>query len=710
VPAPPEAAVPEPVPPADEALAAAAPQATPPAERAGDASPGAPAEAVPEPDLEISEEPPAPPPPAAAAPPSPAEALPLSTPPAVAPAPAAAAPPPASPPVALAPAPFVRPPPAPAAVPEDAVPEPDVEVAEAPSPPPPRPTAAPLAPPAVVRPPADVAPRPVAPPRPPAAAPPAPPAVAPPRPTAIATPWPAPRGFATGAARAGAPRPTAAAGPAGAAGPGWTLGEARAALASARDRDEVIVSALRYARDFFEYAAMFAVTRDALYGHEALGREEGARDECRRVAAELSDPGFFRIPIETRGPYLGPPPLDPVTAAILSGLRRGTPRTVLLHPIFVRGRAVGVLYADNGDAPVSARRLGDLFLVLGSLGGALERVIRERKLHPPSGLDEETWSVTEPARIAEEPLPFAVDVDLGDYEVATAGEALSSPRALDLPSAIEALARSARGSAERSALVGTVAQRGAEAADMLVARLPGPIEVPAGLAEATPVQEHGPVPAAILALGPEALRPLAAALSDPDPDRRRYAALLLGAIGDAAALPSLAVRVFDEDPRVAGAAREALAAARGRPELRPVAEGLRRELSSGKAARAIQAVRALARLGDAEAIPVLIQLLEAGGEVGAVASYALARITLQRFGSDPSRWLAWWQGRRGTPRSRWLLDALTSPDREVRQAAADELRQAGVPPVPYFADAPAPERERAARAWADWWQGSGRAI
>ena len=536
----------------------------------------------------------------------------------------------------------------------------------------------------------------------PAGAPPPPPP-APPAPPRLAagTPWPAPRAPAP-------PRPRAAPAPAGAPGPGWTLGEARAALASARDRDEVIVAALRYARDFFDYAAMFAVTRDALYGHEALGREEGAREECRRVAAELSDPGFFRIPIETRGPYLGPPPLDPATAAILSGLRRATPRTVLLHPIFVRDRAVGVIYADNGEAPVSARRLGDLFLVLGSLGAALERILRERKLHPPGGLDEEAWSVTEPARVADDALPVAVDVDLGDYEVAPAGEALASPRALDLPAAVEALARSARGSAERSALVAALAQRGAEAAALLAARLPGPVEVPAGLGEATPVQEQGPVLAALAALGPAAAAPLAGALSDPDPDRRRYAALLLGAIGDAATLPSLAVRVFDEDPRVAAAAREALGAARGRPEARPVAEGLRRELGSGKAARAAQAARALARLGDAEAVPALVGLLEAGGELGAAAADALSRITLQRLGSDPARWLAWWQARRGTPRSRWLLEALTSPDREARQAAADELRQAGAPPVPYFADAPAPERERAARAWADWLQRSGR--
>jgi len=487
--------------------------------------------------------------------------------------------------------------------------------------------------------------------------------------------------------------------------PGWTIGEARAALASAGDRDEVIRAALRYMRDFFEYAAVFAVTRDALYGHEALGRDESAREECRRVAVELSDPGFFRTAIETHGPYLGPPALDPVTASILAGLRRTSPRTVLLHPVFLRERAVCVLYADNGDAPVSARRLGDLFLVLGSLGTAFERVIRERKLHPVAGRDEESWQATEPARASEDALlPLSVDVDLGDYEVSPAAEALASPRALDVAALVDRLAESARGSAERSNLIAQLRQRVEESAGALVDRLPGPLEVSDGLSDATPVEEQGPILAAVAAIGSGALQPLLAALVDPESGRRRYAVLLLAHLGDPQALPELAKRVFDEDGRVAAAARQALAGSRRLEEIRPVVESLRHELASGNAARAIFAARALAELGDAESVSVLIQLLESGGELGAVAAGSLGQITLQRLGSDPERWLAWWKEHRAAPRARWLLEALTSPDREARQVAAEELRHAGPPPVPYFADAPAPEREKAARAWADWWQ------
>ena len=51
-----------------------------------------------------------------------------------------------------------------------------------------------------------------------------------------------------------------------------------------------------------------------------------------------------------------------------------------------------VVYADNGDAPVSPRRLGDLLLLVGGLSGAFERVLRQAKriraVAPPLGVAE----------------------------------------------------------------------------------------------------------------------------------------------------------------------------------------------------------------------------------------------------------------------------------------------------------------------------------
>ncbi|HYD39713.1 MAG TPA: hypothetical protein VEB43_02705 [Anaeromyxobacter sp.] len=540
--------------------------------------------------------------------------------------------------------------------------------------------------------------------------------------------------------------------------PRWTLAEARAALASARSRDEVVVTALRYARDFFEFAALFAVTRDAVAGYDALGVEEDARDRCRGTAIYTSDPGIFRTVIDTRAPYLGPVAGGQSgNEAILSGLGRATPRTVLVAPVVLRDRAVCVVYADNGEAPVSARRLGDLLLLLATVGNAFERLIRERKQRrmgaqgatapaaaparaavqgsiaadsrplnlaspapgpaavpvppaaaapepaapeseaapAPPAAPPEAWRTREPA-LAEVP-DFDIDVDVGEQE-----DAAASPE-----SEIDRLVRSAAGSPRRAESMARLAAQGDAAVQALVQALPGPLEDE----QAQEPARLGPVPAALALHGAAALPMLLGVLQEGDPARRRCAAVLLGFAAEPSAFGPLADRALDPDPRVAAAAAVALARNRTHPAMRGVPDKLRRALLSGIAARVNGAARALGALRDLESIPLLIQVLEtSAGETAEAAADALGRITLQRLGPDPRKWLAWWKDNRGRGRAEWLFSGLTSPDRAIRAAAAAELSEAAPSPVQYDPDAAPAERGAAARAWAAWWSRSGRVL
>jgi HEAT repeat protein len=180
---------------------------------------------------------------------------------------------------------------------------------------------------------------------------------------------------------------------------------------------------------------------------------------------------------------------------------------------------------------------------------------------------------------------------------------------------------------------------------------------------------------------------------------------------DPASLAGLADRALEADPEAAAAAVAALGNRRRDPAIRQAAEKLRRALLSGLSARASRAARALGALRDADGIPLLIQVLETSEpDTARAAADALAAITLQRLGPDPRRWLAWWKENRGHGRAEWLFSGLTSPDRDVRVAAAVELSHAAPPPVAYTADMPAVEREKAARAWAGWWARSGHVL
>jgi HEAT repeat protein len=111
------------------------------------------------------------------------------------------------------------------------------------------------------------------------------------------------------------------------------------------------------------------------------------------------------------------------------------------------------------------------------------------------------------------------------------------------------------------------------------------------------------------------------------------------------------------------------------------------------------------------AVPLLIAALEVPDErASRAAAEALTEITLQQHGASSRRWLTWWKEHQGRPRADWLLAALTHRDRDVRLAAAEELRAAAEPPVEYFADAPPEERARAAQEWASWWSKNGAQV
>jgi HEAT repeat protein len=431
--------------------------------------------------------------------------------------------------------------------------------------------------------------------------------------------------------------------------------------------------------------------------------------------------------LDAGGPYLGPPAADPALDAILDGLARAAPHTVLLYPVVVRERVAAVLYADNGEAPVSPRRVGDLLMLAASVGAALERILVSAKragsaapaAAPPAPPPAESWEAREPARAPapppEPPTPApeaALDLSAPEehYQVAPAAEALAAALAFEPEAGVARLVASARGSAERGRLVALLVQHGPEAAAALAQAFPGPIDPRvAAQEESLPAGERGPVLMALAALGIVSTPWLAALLADADPRRRRYAALLLAQLGDPAGFLPLCDRVFDPDPRVAETALAALADLRRQPEFGPVLERLRRALAS-EAPRPARAARALMALGDAGAVPALAALLDGAPEGAAAAAEALEALTARRFGRDAHAWSAWWRAHRGAARADWLFEALRDPDREVRIAAAEALRAVGPSPVRYFADAPEAERERAAGEWRAWFEQSGLAA
>jgi hypothetical protein len=346
-------------------------------------------------------------------------------------------------------------------------------------------------------------------------------------------------------------------------------------------------------------------------------------------------------------------------------------------------------------------------------------VTAEVALPEPERLPPEPPIVAEPP--APEPTPPPAPPEVAGEPPVTAGTAPTGapppeePEPQGLPDdpayLVGAYLTTAPATPAREQLLQRLAAHAAAVAPILCELLPGPLEVAPAVLAATPASAQGPVLEALVAVGQPAVPLLLAVLGDPDPARRRAAAALLGAIGDPATLVSLADRCLDPDAAVAEAAREALAAQRGSPAMRPIPERLRRALASGLPARAAPAARALLALRDPESIPALIQALEGTDPAtAAAAAEALAAITLQRHGTSARHWLLWWKENRGRGRAEWLFGGLTAEDQQVRAAAAAELARVATPPVRYAADMGVAERETAARAWASWFTRSGHRI
>ncbi|MBN2359691.1 MAG: hypothetical protein JXR83_09565 [Deltaproteobacteria bacterium] len=153
----------------------------------------------------------------------------------------------------------------------------------------------------------------------------------------------------------------------------WRSEDAAAELALAQSRDEIIEVALRFARKRLERVALFVLLGDSLVGWDAIGPEVEARVRRLRFDAGAS-PGLATV-LRTRAPSLGPlAAADPLRSAF-----GGDPPAVLLLPLSVRDRLLGVLYGDCREQPIAADALAELEFIAPHVSTAFERVILKQK-------------------------------------------------------------------------------------------------------------------------------------------------------------------------------------------------------------------------------------------------------------------------------------------------------------------------------------------
>ena len=154
---------------------------------------------------------------------------------------------------------------------------------------------------------------------------------------------------------------------------------ARRELAAAEGRDAILDLFFDYARQYFDYSALFVVHSEIAEGREAYG-DGASRERVLAIGLPLDLPSVLAAARDAGTAVRVAPADDGLDAMLLGDMDRKTRGEVLVVPIVVRSRCVALLYGDSGDEGVDAAAARDVtgFAVL--VGQRFEKMIVRKKL------------------------------------------------------------------------------------------------------------------------------------------------------------------------------------------------------------------------------------------------------------------------------------------------------------------------------------------
>ncbi|MCL2825014.1 MAG: hypothetical protein FWD57_13580, partial [Polyangiaceae bacterium] len=151
----------------------------------------------------------------------------------------------------------------------------------------------------------------------------------------------------------------------------FELQNARKALESASGNAEVIAVFFDFAKQFFEYTALFVVRDDLAEGLTAAGPGV-SRDRIRGIGVPLDLPSVLSRARDQKRHVLDVPSDDGTDAALRQDLQRPMRARVLTVALAVRGRVVALLYGDDGAVDVELNMVSDVLALVPNVGTAME--------------------------------------------------------------------------------------------------------------------------------------------------------------------------------------------------------------------------------------------------------------------------------------------------------------------------------------------------
>ena len=149
-------------------------------------------------------------------------------------------------------------------------------------------------------------------------------------------------------------------------------------LVEARDRDDIFDVVLGALAREFPRCAIFLIRGETALGWKcAVDRQEAPGFDQLQVP--LSEPSVLKTVAETKSYYLGPIPRSPFNSMMLQEMGGALPDVVLMVPLMMMGRVVGVLYVD-GKGINLGERLFDLQKLTSKAAMAFEILVLKNKI------------------------------------------------------------------------------------------------------------------------------------------------------------------------------------------------------------------------------------------------------------------------------------------------------------------------------------------
>jgi HEAT repeat protein len=489
---------------------------------------------------------------------------------------------------------------------------------------------------------------------------------------------------------------------------------AREILATAVDRDTVFLTLLRAARSRARWAGLLTVQGGAAIGRVALAEPGIDHTAISTVLIPLDSVSPFRTVVGNHQSHIGPLVSgDPGIDSMVLRMGGTVPPSALILPIVLRDRVVALVVAHRLHADLKLVDVTELLPMANAASDAIGRLIVKHKAAgyrapaEPAVVEIEAEMI-DTKRISRSHMewrapsgpPSAPGFEQGVEMSIEAGE----PRPID--EVLSEIERAKELEAE-DALAEAV-ERAAEALRALVRRFPGKLRVDRFAVTGRPLRaaQYGGLLELVIRLGAISADLLIDRMSAPQRDTRFYATLCAAELRPRTAVFALAERLFDQDFGVRASAVEALA---GYP-LQDLGHALvraRRAVHSSDPDVVAAASGALVALGDTEAIPDLIGVIERSDRGGEHARRALTALSAQDFGASERKWRKWYEGARKRHRIEWLIEGLGHKEDAIRETAINVLRRLTGEYFGYHHDLPRKERDAAAERWAAWWRDAG---